>query len=358
MTMILGIMDPLRFLIDLTAFYMIYLILSVSMNLEYGYAGIPNLGKVMFFAAGSFITGSITLRLVIHASNTVINDFAKENIILTSQANQWLAMHPVESMLIMFVVIIISSLIGGILGLAASLPGIRLRESYLAITLLVSGELFRYIAKYYPPFIGGTVGSHVPDMFSWITNQRLHDITMLVLLALSGLFIWFIGIKYGDSPYGRFLRALRDNEEAFQAVGKNPVRTRAEVLFISSMMAAFAGSLYALYVGHVNANDFGPEKTFIVSLIIVIGGLGNMYGPLAGSFLYVFLDRIIRQLKYYIAVPFDVNYLALLLLGLVLLLFFFYKPEGVFSERPSKTIHFKGLIKKVTVNDCSYEKLL
>lgn len=330
----LGISDPVRFLFDLLSFFLIYSMLSISMNLDYGFAGIPNLGKVMFFAMGAIVTGSLSLRLLSVISGIPLNDFVTQNIAYSTLMNNWLSQHFFISIAVLLILIALSALISGLTGLLVSLPAIRLKETYLAITFLVTGELIRVIASYYPPLIGGTVGTHVPDFFSWIGIGKSHDILLISFIGAFTFASYYFTRKLVISPFGRVLRGHRDNEEALSALGKDPVYVRASTLFVSSAIAGIAGSLYAVYSGSVNASDFIPDLTFILSLIIVIGGMANINGPIVGSFIYIVLDRMIKQVKFYINVPFDVNYLSIGLMGIILLLFFFFRPKGILPEKP------------------------
>ncbi|MGC9114422.1 MAG: branched-chain amino acid ABC transporter permease [Fervidicoccaceae archaeon] len=331
----LGITDPIRFTFDIVNFFLIYSMLSISMNLDYGFAGIPNLGKVMFFAMGSIVTGALSLRLLSVISGVQLIDFVTQNISYSMTISVWLSQHPFISIGVVFILVALSAIISGLMGLLVSFPAIRLKETYLAITLLVTGELLRVIASYYPPLIGGTVGTHIPDFFSWVGIGRIHDATLILFIAAFTFLSYYISRILVLSPFGRIMRGHRDNEDALSSLGKDPTYVRSRTLFISSAIAGIAGSLYAIYSGSVNASDFIPDKTFILSLIIVIGGMANVNGPLIGSFIYIMLDRIIRQVKFYITVPFDVNYLSIGIMGIILLLFFFFRPKGILPEKPT-----------------------
>jgi branched-chain amino acid transport system permease protein len=331
---VLGIADPLRFIFDIGGFFIIYSMLSISMNLDYGFAGIPNLGKVMYFAVGAIVTGSLSLRIISEISGIPLGDFVTQNISYSITAGNWLSHHPIEAVAISLSLIGLSSLISGFVGILSSLPAIRLKETYLAITLLVSGELVRVVSSYYAPLVGGTVGAHVPDFFSWVGVGRIHDLVLLAYMAAFMAASYIASRLLVMSPFGRIMRAHRDNEEALMSLGKDPVYVRGSTLFVSSAIAGAAGSLYAIYSGNVNAGDFVPDKTFILSLIIVIGGMANVNGPLVGSLIYIVIDRVVRQAKFFLNVPFDVNYLSIGIMGVILLLFFFFRPKGILPEKP------------------------
>ncbi len=351
--MVLGIVDPVRFIIDLLAFFAIYSILSVSLNLEYGYCGIPNLGKVLFFAAGAFTVGGLCSRVgaYIFGINVAGLDFTRDNFAIVSQVTSSLSENPVTAMGLFVFMLALGTGIGGFLGFVASYPAIKLREDYLGITLLIAGELWRYVGKYYDPIVGGTLGVSVPSPFSWIGQTSTRDIAVIgVLLAFAGL-TWFSVEKLVRAPFGRTLRAVRDHEEASEAFGKNVVRVRMITLIVGSALAALAGTLYAFYVGGVIADDFAEQKTFIAILMVTLGGRSNNIGSMLGSFIYVTTNALIRQYKYYVQVPFDLNYLAVMIFGIVLLIMLLRRPVGILPETPSKTVDFRRILEKMNIRD-------
>lgn len=347
--MALGIVDPVRFLIDLLAFFAIFSVLSVSLNLEYGYCGIPNLGKVLFFAAGAFTVGGLSSRVGAYISgiNLAGLDFTRDNAGIVSQVTSFLSKNPVTAIVLFVFMLTMGAGIGGFLGFVASYPAIKLREDYLGITLLIAGELWRYVGKYYDPIVGGTLGVSVPSPFSWIEQISTRDIVVVgVLLAIAGL-AWLSVEKLVRAPFGRTLRAVRDHEEASEAFGKNVVRVRMTTLIVGSALAGLAGALYAFYVGAVIADDFTETKTFIVILMVTLGGRSNNIGSMLGSFIYVATNALIKQYKYYVQVPFDLNYLAVMIFGVVLLIMLLRRPIGILPETPSKTVDFRGILEKM-----------
>jgi branched-chain amino acid transport system permease protein len=349
--LVLGITDPVRFLIDLAAFFAIYSTLSVSLNLEYGFCGIPNLGKVLFFAAGAFAVGGLFSRLTIwvFGLNLAGLDFAKDNALIVTRATLSLSDEPLMAIGLFVLMLAIGAGVGGILGLLASYPAIRLREDYLGIMLLITGELWRYIGQYYNPIVGGTLGVGVPNPFSWIANGGSRELVEIgVLVGLAGL-SWFIVERLVRAPFGRSLRAVRDHEEASEAFGKNIVRIRMNTLIIGSAIAGLAGAMYAFYVGAVIAADFTTQWTFFIFLMVTLGGRSNNIGSMLGTFIYVFTFALIRQYKYYITVPFDLNYLAVMIFGFALLIMLIRKPDGLLPETPGKTADFQKILDRLKI---------
>lgn len=330
--------DILRLVIDIGTIYSIFLILASSMELEYGELGIPNFGKVMFFAAGAFTVGALAVRLGTFLANIAWEgEFKTKSVYYSTLVTNFFAEHPLQAITVFLVTLILGVIFGAILGIIASYPAIRLREDYLAITLIAAGELFRVIGRNYEPLVGGTLGVGVPDVLAWLP-VRMREIGFLLLSALLATTIWLVLLKLSASPFGRTLRAIRDNEIAADALGKDIVRIRIRVLALGSAMAAVAGVLYAYYMGTVHADDFTPLKTFLVVLMVVLGGRGNPYGTLVGVGIYVILDRVLTLLKHYVYLPFDINYFATFMFGAILILVVMYRPQGILPEKPLLTV--------------------
>ncbi len=330
--------DPLRLLIDFAAFYSIYLILSTSLNLEYGYTGIPNFGKVLFFAGGAFVVGSLTARMLAPLAGVDLSamDYKTNNVLVSSLVTSFLSSQPALSLAVLLSMLVLGALVGALLGWLASYPAIRLREDYLAMTLVVAGELLRIVALNYDPLVCGTLGVAVPNPYSFLGGIAL-DAFRSGFMLCTALVVWLATERLVNSPFGRLLRAVRDNELAAEALGKDVVKVRMTVLVLGSAMAGLAGALYAFYIGIVHPDDYEPIRTFVVWVMVVIGGAGNNLGAAIGALLYLLVDRVIAIAKYYMPpLPFDINYLSYIALGAILVLVLMYKPEGFVPERPPK----------------------
>ena len=328
--------DPVRFFIDLASFYSFYLMLSISLNLEYGCTGIPNFGKVMFFAGGAFVTGALTARLIAPlagVSGMFLAHYKLYNVIVGTQVSAFFS-HRVDVAMATFVLmLVLAAAVGAALGWAASYPAIRLREDYLAMTLIVTGELLRIIARNYDPLICGTIGVSVPDPFYWLSGLP-HDLLRTSIMLAIAFSTWALVDALAKSPFGRMIRAIRENELAAESFGKDVIKVRMKVLMVGSAIAGVAGALYAFYSGTVQADDFMPIKTFIVWVMVILGGAGNNKGAALGALTYLALDRTIVLLKGYVSAPFDINNLSYVALGVALILVLMYKPEGLIPEKP------------------------
>ena len=133
------------------------------------------------------------------------------------------------------------------------------------------------------------------------------------------------------------LSAIKPSEFAkniASAMGKDVVRVRMVVLMIGSAIAGLAGALYAFYSGSVHADDYMPIRTFLVWVMVIIGGAGNNLGAALGALVYVTVEKLIMIFKHSIPAPFDINYLSYIILGVILILTLMFRPEGLLPEKP------------------------
>ncbi|QOJ78065.1 branched-chain amino acid ABC transporter permease [Infirmifilum lucidum] len=331
-------MDPLMFILDLGVLYSIYAILAISVEIEYGELGIPNFAKSAMYAIGAFSVGALATRLGVWLTGVAWEgEFKSTSWIYATMVSERIASSPMLGVVVFVVPLIVAMPLAALLGLLASYPALRLREDYLGITLIAFSELVRVFVRNYEPLLGGTFGAGVPNFLAFLPVQ-LRSIALFLLSVAFLAGIWVAYYRLTTSPFGRVLRAIRDNEVAAQSLGRDIVKIRAKVLTLGSVLAAIAGVLYAFYVGSVNPDDFTVMKTFIVILMVVIGGKGNPLGPLVGAGIYIALDRTITFAKQLISLPFDINYFSYIIFGLLLILVVMVRPGGLVPERPPVTV--------------------
>jgi len=327
------------FLVDLLAIFAIYAIVNLSLNLEFGYTGIPNFGKVLAVGAGAFVAASIPGRIFANIAG-IEGDYIGNNLAIVSEINIWLVDNTGVGFAVFFLTLGIAAGVGAGIGLLTAYPAIRLRGDYLAITLLAFGESIRIIGNNFTPIVGGTLGVQVPDPLSFLPGELRFPVATVGLLLIAFV-IFLYSEKLIRSPLGRMLRAVRDNEVAAESLGKNTTQIRIKIIMVSAGLAAIGGALYAFYVGGTIAFAYDRTSwTFWPFLMILIGGLANNKGVLIGTLLFVTLRKVIIFFKdsFQDFVPFDVVWLDFLLLGIILLAVLLYRPQGIFVEKPTRTI--------------------
>ena len=318
------------FTTDLLALLAVYLIINIGLNLQQGITGIPNFGILLAVAGGAYFTGGLSTRLALSLLgirtdlSPVIN-----NVPVLALINPTLVSQPLIAIAFMVLFIMVGGVAGAAMGLISSAPAVRLREDYLAITLLAFGEILNVIGIGYTPLIGGPPGVSVPDVLGWAGQYRFYAGTLVLVLVAIAIFA-YAGYLI-KTPLGRTLRAIRDNEIVARSLGKDITRYRTVAILIGSTLCGIAGSLWVMYSGAVTPTYARFDWTFLPWLMILLGGMGSNRGVLVGTFIFVALDKLILYYKYSFAgiLPFDIIWLNYLLLGFLTILILIYRPEGI-----------------------------
>ncbi|MEM1964857.1 MAG: branched-chain amino acid ABC transporter permease [Candidatus Caldarchaeum sp.] len=369
----------LTFLLDIIAYFAIYLIVNTSLNIEYGLTGIPNFGKVLAVAGGAFVVGAVPGRALADQLNLLKGFRAVENHPILSECLKTLAQikpkilegmdyiednsvigdcirrvmvgDPVLSITVLLATVGLAALVGAGLGFVASYPAIRLREDYLAMTLLAMGEFLRQVGYLERTLVGGTLGVFAPDPYGWLGAYRFYASAFVILLVALTFFVYMRQLAY--SPAGRALKALKDQEIAAEVLGKDVVRLKQKVLVLSSAMAAVAGALWAFNSQSVIASTYDRFNwTFWPWVMVIIGGAGNHKGVLLGTLIFVVLRRTIDTYRYVLEplIPFSLVWLDRLLFGVALIIVLIVRPQGIVPDRPTPALGFsriKSIIKRL-----------
>ncbi len=364
---------------QIIAFAAVYYILTSALNVKAGMTGIPDFGHAMFFAVGGIVVGNLVAHLVVAAailtgflgpddvaritgepvepSLGMVDDLVLGNNekTLTIINNEFLPQSPLIALLMLLVGIILSLALGGLLGYIASYPALRLRGEYLAIMLLTASEGIRVLATYTPQVMGATptVGLFKPRLFAWAPDPTLAATIFTVLVAAA---VYVYMELFYNSPSGRLLRAVRDDEDSARAVGKNIASVRRDAMIIGGALAALAGLVYSLnpWLGgsSVAAQSIFDRVlwTFWPWALMILGGMSSNRGiALATIIVGAMVIGPIRIYKDDIArlLPLEVlgidegyfaNALEYMLIALLMLAVIYFRPRGVIPEPPSWTL--------------------
>ncbi|WP_423792730.1 branched-chain amino acid ABC transporter permease [Methanocaldococcus indicus] len=315
----------------------IYAIVSLSLNIEFGYAGIPNFGKALSVLVGAIAVGAILDRLLIWYFG-ISGDFINASTVAASKMTQLIAINPLMGFLILISSIVLAVILGLIVGAIFILPSAKLKEDYLGVTLLAISETVFLVCLYNLNIIGGYYGISVPDILAFASGEYRGIIFTGIVLVIAFLVYLFMQ-RLLNTPYGRVLRAMRENENTVKAFGRNIMLLRIKTVAIGTAIGAIAGVLYSLYTGNIVANAFTrAEWTFFPFLMVLLGGKGNNNGVLVGVLAYVvvkvLLDIYKYQIKYTLGIPFEPTWLSYMLFGVIMLLILYYKPSGLIPEKP------------------------
>ena len=296
-------MDPLIYILDLVVFIGIFSIMSLSLNMEFGFAGIANFGKVAFFLVGAY-------------TYAVLSNIGVP----------------------FYVCLVAGASVAALTGFLVSLPTLKLREDYLAIVVLTTGEILRQIVKSERAIANGVWGIAVsPAIPTAGLPPRLGSLINIALVYGCLLVCFALAQRLANSPYGRVIRALREDELAAEALGKNRAKYRGQVLALGSAMTGVAGGLYAQYIQFIDPYMFMPLITFTVWIMVLLGGPGNNWGALLGAALVEIFDRGANIAKDYVKLPVDPSNLQYIIFGVLILLVLFFRPQGLLKESKLKT---------------------
>jgi branched-chain amino acid transport system permease protein len=288
-----------------------YAIFSLGLQLNVGTTGITNFGQAGFMSIGAYSMGI----LVVHEGWPL-----------------WRAMLAGVGL----------AIIGALL---VGLPSLRLRADYFAITTLAFAEIIRYIADNARSLTNGSQGliGYNNEWFAWslrfsqwLNEHGVHVTSFLFPLMLAGwgalLVLALLLAMLVRTPWGRVLRAIREDEDAARALGKNTLAYKLQSLALSATLAAIAGFVLALDLTLLAPEQFDPVFTVFGYVIVILGGLGSYFGVLVASVVLMTLLEATR----YVDLPLSADRVAavrFIIVGGVLILLMAFRPQGLFGKR-------------------------
>jgi branched-chain amino acid transport system permease protein len=278
---------------------LIYVILSLGLTLQYGLTGLINFGHVGFFAIGAYTSALLALKGV-----PLIFSFTA------------------------------AAALAGIAAWPIGLVSLRLRDDYFAIVTLGFSEVVRIVITSERWLTNGVQGvPGIPRLYGNLEGSVAQLAVLVTILAVTLVGVWIIR-RIAGSPFGRLIEAIRDNEEAVQALGKDPARFKIQVLVVGAALAGIAGAFYAHYITYIVPDQFIPLVTFYVWMAIIMGGVGRVSGAIVGTaILMLFLEgsRFLRDIVPGVS-EVDMASVRIGTVGLLLVLFIMYRPQGLMGD--------------------------
>jgi branched-chain amino acid transport system permease protein len=335
-------LDVAATLIAVLTFFGISALMALSLNLEYGVAGVPNFGQVLFVSIGAYTTGIAYTRLLPLLAGQAFIDPCGDSLAAAVQLRgSIMQTMPGVGLINVAIALAVSALIGGVVGYALSYLGLRLKQEwFLALVLLVGGEILRIVVRGTEITCGINGISGIAQPYSFVGDARTASILFMALVLFFVLVAYFYSERLVRSPYGRLLKAIRENDPVARGLGKNVRRVRAQVMLIGSALAAVSGVFFALNTGFVTTNDYVVGLTLEMWVMVVLGGLGNSRGALLGALLITILNRVTAIFAIQLnmsGIDIEFNYVRYILLGVILLLMLLYRPKGLLPERTQTT---------------------
>ncbi len=299
----------IEFLVYITTIAGIWGILSLSLNLQYGVAGLVNLGQIVFFMLGAY-TSTILVKLL--GAPIVVGMGA-------------------------------GAVVAALFGMLMALPAANLKEDYWAISTLAAAEIVRLVflnTRLGGPYVGAAFGvSGIPrPLRQWfdahgftIANYNLfYMVVVLICLAAAYALVTYLAA----APIGRTLKAMREGDEVPLALGKAVGGLRVRVMAVGGALAGLAGALFAHYNAFVAPEYFLPVETFIIWSMVILGGPGNFLGALAGTVIIEALYNSTRFVAPLLNVdPQILASLRMILIAALIILVIMFMPRGLLPER-------------------------
>ncbi|SDX62635.1 amino acid/amide ABC transporter membrane protein 2, HAAT family (TC 3.A.1.4.-) [Modestobacter sp. DSM 44400] len=302
-----------------------FALLAVGLNVHFGYTGLLNFGQIAFAMVGGFG--------------------------IAISVSQW--------GLPFWVGVLVGILAAVVLALLLGLPTLRLRADYLAIVTIAMSEGLRLVFRSVSatPVTGGTRGLSAFNgdfiaLAPWDTQHRYHILGTTwsggelwvalvgwVLVTLFSLLVW----QLMRSPWGRVVKAIREDEDAVRALGKNVYAYKMQALVLGGVIGAFGGMVYAVNTGSAIPDQYQSANTFLAYAALILGGAARVLGPVIGSMILLFIlqfaDTGLRAMISNGVIPSellsstDVAQIRFVLVGIGLMLLLVFRPQGIFGDR-------------------------
>lgn len=322
----------LRILANLLTFAGIYALAAIGLNVHFGLTGLLNFGHASFMGVGAYVT----LLLIPHAAGR------------EGEIN--------ENGLPFLAALAIGIVAAALFGLLLGLPAMRLRGDYLAIVTIAAAEIFRLLIRDLESITGGVYGiinfsdalqKYRPVFFDeTVARLDLAPAQIWVgLLSWLTVFIVLLLLKrLSASPWGRALRAVREDEDAVRALGKNAVWLKLQSFMLGAGIAGIAGVFLAFNYGSVQTTIFVPLLTFYVWAIMILGGVGSLTGPIFGSIIFWAIISETDKIASLIFENADGQQLAgvrFMLVGLLIMMLMIFRPSGLLGKKEELLLNVK-----------------
>src|SRR6266704_3844032 len=292
-----GILTNLGFYVSIA---IIFAVLALGFNLQWGYTGLFNAG-----IAGFYLIGAYTMAIAITAPSPPI-------------VIGGIPVYPGHLggySLPLAIGVILAMLAAGSAAAIVALPALRLRADYLAIATLAFASILQIFANNLQSLTGGAIGiTGLPKPIAFLSADApfLNAITIVGIGSAILLLLLLLLQFMAESPWGRVLRAVREDEEATMALGKNTFNYKLQAFALGGALMGLAGALFAVTLGYISpGSSFAPAVTFSVWVMVIVGGSGNHRGAIVGAFLIYGIEWLSVQVRDQAVVGLAANYVLM-----------------------------------------------
>jgi branched-chain amino acid transport system permease protein len=285
----------MEYLLHILILICIYIILAVSLNLLVGYTGILSIAHAAFYGVGAYVAALMALRL--------------ETPFLLN--------------------LVLALIAAGAFGAIVGIPSLRLRDDYFIIATFAFQIIIFSILNNLVSFTGGPLGlPGIPQLEIFGLTISTH-IEFLILACVLAALVYRTASRIVKSPFGRLLKAIREDEVFTQAAGRNVASAKVKVFIISASLASIAGVIYATYITYIDPTSFTLMESIFIISIVIIGGAANLKGSILGAAFLVALPELLRFIGLPSSVAANVRQI---LYGAMLVIMMMWRPQGFLGE--------------------------
>ena len=278
----------------------IYTILAVSLNLLVGYAGIFSLAHAAVYGIGAYASAITALKLGLGFWGGLV----------------------------------VAAVAGACAAALVGIPSLRVAGDYYIVASFGLQVVILTVFMNWTDLTNGhagLAGIPRPRVFGLVIDNPFKYVVLALVLAT---LTYAVCHRLTNSAFGRTLRAVREDEIAAQATGKNVVLVKIVITTISSALGALGGSLYAHYITYINPSSFTLEESIFITSLVILGGTERLAGPVVGAFILLAVPEALK----FLAIPDTVAApMRQILYGGLLVLFMFVRPEGILGRARAKS---------------------
>jgi branched-chain amino acid transport system permease protein len=273
----------------------IYIISTMSLNLVVGYTGLPALGHAAFICVGAYTSSLLALNYGL---------------------SPWFGL-------------LIGACFAALISVVISYPSLRIKGDYFALATFGFAVIIYSIAKNWVSLTRGPMGLPGIPTFSILGFQFSSIWSYLILVAFFVFLTYFAIGRVVNSPFGRILRGIREDEIATLAMGKDVDKHKILAFVIGAFFAGISGSLYSHYITFIDPSSFTVLESLTILLMVVFGGMGSLSGSFIGAAILVIFPEALR----FLGMPSSVAApLRQMIYGLLLILLMLKRPQGIMGK--------------------------
>ena len=273
----------------------IYSILALSLNLLIGYSGIFSLAHAAIYGIGAYASALAALNLGL---------------------GFWGGM-------------MVAASAGAFASALVAIPSLRVAGDYYIVASFGLQVVVLAVFMNWTDLTNGHAGLPGiprPNLFGWVIDQPFKYV---FLAAAFAVLTWAICWRLTNSAFGRVLQAIRDDEIAALAMGKNVALVKIMIACISSALGAMAGSLYAHYITYINPSSFSLHESIFIATLVILGGSERLAGPIVGAFVLLAIPELLK----FLAIPDTIAApMRQIIYGALLIVFMLVRPEGILGR--------------------------